>query len=95
MASFGLGMVGFFPSLRASSPTPETIRLHQGAIQFGTSLIVLGVAATVVAAISQWFALRKLRRNEDPALSGWTLSITLAFLLSVVGLIALWAALPG
>ena len=50
MASFGLGMVGFFRSLVASSPTPETIRLHQGAIQFGTSLIVLGVAATVVAA---------------------------------------------
>jgi len=24
----GLGMVGFFRSLVASSPTPETIRLH-------------------------------------------------------------------
>jgi len=95
MASFGLGMVGFFRSLRASSPTPETIRLHQSAIQFGKSLIVLGVAATVAAAISQWFALRRLRRNEAPALSGWTLSITLAFLLSVVGLTALWGTLPG
>ena len=59
MASFGLGMVGFFRSLVASTPTPETIRLHQGAIQFGTSLIVLGVAATVVAAISQGFALQE------------------------------------
>ena len=95
MASFGLGMVGFFRSLRASSPTPETIRLHQSAIQFGTSLIVLGVAATVAAAISQWFALRRLRRNEAPALANWTLSITLAFLLSLVALTALWGTRPG
>jgi len=93
MASFGFGMVGFFRSLRASSPTPETIRLHQSAIQFGTSLIALGVAATVAAAISQWLALRRLRRKEAPVLSGWTLSITLAFLLSLVGLGALWGVI--
>jgi inner membrane protein YidH len=95
MASFGLGMVGFFRSLRASSPTPEAIRLHQSAIQFGTSLIVPGVAAKVAAAISPWFALRRLRRDEAPALANWTLSITLAFLLSFVGLTALWGTRPG
>src|SRR5450755_336317 len=52
MATFGFGMVGFFRSLQQSSPTPETIRLHEGAIQFGTSLIVLGIIATVLAGLS-------------------------------------------
>jgi len=94
MASFGFGVVGFFRSLRAYSPTPETIRLHQSAIQFGTSLIVLGVVAMVAAGISQWFALRRLRRNEDPVVTQWTLSITLTLLLSVVGLAALWGVFP-
>jgi putative membrane protein len=90
MATFGFGMVGFFRSLRASSPTPETIQLHQSAILFGTALIVLGVAATVAAGISHWFVLRRLRRNQAVALTQWPLSITLALLLSVVGLAALW-----
>ena len=48
---------------------------------------------TVAAAISQWLALRRLRRKEAPVLSGWTLSITLAFLLSLVGLAALWGVI--
>jgi uncharacterized membrane protein YidH (DUF202 family) len=90
MATFGFSMVGFFRSLRSWSPTPEAIQLHHSAIQFGTSLIVLGVAATVAAGTSHWFVLRRLRRNQDLVLTQWPLSITLAFLLSVVGLAALW-----
>jgi uncharacterized membrane protein YidH (DUF202 family) len=90
MATFGFSMVGFFRGLRSWSPTPEAIQLHHSAIQFGTSLIVLGVAATVAAGTSHWFVLRRLRRNQDLVLTQWPLSITLAFLLSVVGLAALW-----
>jgi len=90
MATFGFGTVGFFRSLRASSPTPAAIQLHQSAIQFGTALVVLGVLSTVAAGISHWFVLRRLRRSEDVVLTQWPLSITLAMLLSVVGLLALW-----
>jgi uncharacterized membrane protein YidH (DUF202 family) len=90
MATFGFGTVGFFRSLRASSPTPEAIHLHQSAIQFGTALIVLGVLSTVAAGISHWSVLRRLRRNEDVVLTQWPLSVTLAMVLSVVGLLALW-----
>jgi uncharacterized membrane protein YidH (DUF202 family) len=94
MATFGFGTVGFFRSLRASSPTPESVHLHQSAIRFGTALVVLGVVATVAAGISHWFVLRRLRRNEDVVLTQWPLSITLALLLSVVGLAALWGVFP-
>jgi putative membrane protein len=91
MATFGFGTIGFFRSLRASSPTPEAVHLHQGAIQFGTALIVLGVVATVAAGLSHWFALRRLRRNQDLVLTPWPLSIAVALLLSVIGLAALWS----
>src|SRR5271166_2815518 len=64
MASFGFGMVAFFRSLREQSPGAETLRLHQGAIHFGLALIVLGMTATVLAGLSHWLALRRLRRGE-------------------------------
>jgi hypothetical protein len=42
MATFGFGTGGFFRSLRAASPTPESVQLHAIAIRFGVGLIVLG-----------------------------------------------------
>jgi len=91
MASFGFGMVAFFRSIQQESPSPESLRLKQGAIRFGTLLIVLGIVATVLAGASHWFTLRRLRRGEPLALSQWPLSITVAFLSAIIGLIGLWA----
>ena len=91
MAGFGFGMVGFFRSLRASAPTTENIRLHDGAIRFGTGLIVLGIVATLLAGMSHWSTLRRLRRGDPIVLSKWPLSITVAVLLAILGLAGLWA----
>jgi uncharacterized membrane protein YidH (DUF202 family) len=90
MASFGFGMVAFFRSLQQVSPSAETIRFHQGAIRFGTALIVLGIVAKVLAGASHWFTLRRLRRGESPVLNQWPLSITVAMLSAVIGLVGLW-----
>ena len=93
MASFGFGMIGFFRSLRQQAPTPETIRLHAAAIQFGYTLLILGILATVLAGVSHWLTLRRLRKGEMPVLTPWPLSITVAMLLSIAGLAALWSLL--
>ena len=90
MATFGFGMVGFFRSLRERSPTPETVLLHEQAIRFGISLIILGIVATVLAGISHWLTLRRLRRNETLVLTQWPLSIAVAMLLAIIGLVLLW-----
>ncbi len=90
MASFGFGMVAFFRSIRQESPSVETARLHQGAIQFGGWLIILGIVATVLAGTSHWFTLRRLRRGESPLLTQWPLSITVAMLTAIIGLLGLW-----
>ncbi len=74
-----------------SSETPRTIRLHEGAIQFGVALVVLGLVATIAAAISHFFAVRRLRAGEPPETSAWPLSITVAFLLALLMLYELWA----
>ena len=91
MASFGFGMVAFFRTLREKSPSAETLRLHQGAIGFGLALIVLGLVATVLAGLSHWLTLRRLRLGQPPVLTPWPLSITVAMLFVVIGLVGLWA----
>jgi putative membrane protein len=91
MATFGFGTVGFFRSLREKSPTPEAVHLHESAIRFGVSLIVLGIVATVLAGISHWLTLRRLRSDAPVDLAKWPLSITVAMLLAVIGLAALWS----
>ena len=93
MATFGFGTVGFFRSLREKSPIPQTVHLHENAIQFGTALIILGVIATVLAGLAHWLTLRRLRRHEAVVLTQWPLSITVAFLLAVIGLVSLWSLL--
>lgn len=94
MATFGFGTVGFFRSFREKNPTLEAVRMQQGAIRFGFALIVLGIVATVLAGISHWFTLRRLRRNEELVLTQWPLSITVAMLMAIIGLVALWHAFP-
>jgi uncharacterized membrane protein YidH (DUF202 family) len=91
MASFGFGMVAFFRSLRHAKPSEETMQLQYGAIQFGASLIILGIVATVLAGASHWLALRRLRRGESPMVTQWPLSITVAMLSAVLGLWGLWS----
>jgi uncharacterized membrane protein YidH (DUF202 family) len=91
MGTFGFGMVGFFRSLRAQAPTTETIRMHQGAIQFGTGLVVLGIVVMAAAGLSHWSTLRRLRRGEPLELTKWPLALVLALLLAILFLAGLWA----
>jgi hypothetical protein len=54
---------------------------------------VLGLVATLLAGVSYWFALSRIRPNEAPVVSRWPLSITVAFLLAILGSASLWYAL--
>ena len=93
MATFGFGTVGFFRTLREKSPGPDSVQLHEGAIRFGFALVFLGIAATVLAGLTHWRTLRRLSRNETPVLTEWPLSITVAMLLAIAGLVAVWTLL--
>jgi hypothetical protein len=84
-------MVGFFRSLRAQAPTAEAVRLHQGAIRFGTGLVVLGICFMALAGLSHWFTLRRLRAGAPLELARWPLAVVLAILLSILFLAGLWA----
>jgi len=91
MGSFGFGMVGFFRSLRAQAPTADAIRMHQGAIAFGTGLLVLGTCFMALAGLSHWSSLRRLRAGRPLEAEKWPLTIALALLLTVLFAAGLWA----
>jgi len=94
MVAFGFGTIGFFRSLREKNTTPETIHMHEGAIRFGLALVVVGIVATVLAGISHWLTLQRLRRNEALTLTQWPLSITVAIILVIIGSVSLWYVFP-
>lgn len=91
LTTFGTGTIAFFRSIRMSSENPRTIRLHEGAINFGVALMVLGLVATIAAAVSHLLAVRRLRAGEHPKTSAWPLSITIAFLVALLMLYEMWA----
>jgi putative membrane protein len=91
MSSFGLGIIGFFRTVRLQRETPETIRLHEDAIYFGVALVVIGVVATVLVAISHLSMVRKLRAGEMPLPTMWPLSVSISLLLALLALGGLWA----
>src|SRR5271168_4565514 len=91
MSSFGLGMIGFFRTVRQQSGTPESIRLHENAIHFGVVLVVIGVVASVLVAISHLSMVRKLRAGDVPLPTMWPLSVTISLLLALLALGGLWA----
>jgi putative membrane protein len=91
MATFGFGMVGFFRVLQEQSQNAKSIRLHEGAIRMGTALLILGILATVLAGVSHWRTLQRLRRSDPLTLTQWPLSITVAALVAIMCLIGLWA----
>jgi len=90
-ATFGFGLVGFFRTAAQTNKTAEAVQLHKAAIHMGIALVLIGIIALVLSAISHWAGLRKLRRDDDVRLSAWPLSITVAALASILGLYGLWS----
>jgi putative membrane protein len=92
-ATFGFGMIGFFRAMRQATQSEQATRLHQAAIHMGVALVVLGLVATTLAALSHWITLRRLRRGDQVSISPWPLSITIALFIAVFGLYGLWSLL--
>jgi putative membrane protein len=93
MGTFGFGTIGYFRTLAEKAGTVRSIQLHQRAIKFGVGLVSLSIVATILSGISHWFNLRKLRADRALAITQWPLSITVALLLSLLGLGGLWYTL--
>ncbi len=90
-ATFGFGMIGFFRAIVLATHSEQSVRFHQAAIHMGVALVLIGLVATILAAASHWMTLRRLRFGEPLVVSQWPLTITIAVLIAVLGLYALWS----
>jgi uncharacterized membrane protein YidH (DUF202 family) len=91
MTSFGFGLAAFFRTLQRQKPDAMTAQLHESAVKIGMALIVLGILSLSFAGVFHWLDLRQLHRGEPPVLRQWPLSIAIALLFVIFGLIGLWA----
>lgn len=89
-ATFGFGMVGFFRSLPKDPSIPGLNPTHTDAIRFGTTLAIIGLVALILSSVIHLRSLRKLQRGEPPVLTMWPLSVTVAMLVSILGLLGLY-----
>jgi hypothetical protein len=92
---FWIWLSWFLPVLEVVKSECRGHTLARRAIRFGTSLIILGILATIFASVSHLITLRRLEENELPVLTHWPLSVTVALLVAVAGLAGLWALFAG
>ena len=88
--TFGLGMVGFSATLNQAAHSERTERLHQFAIHVGVTLVVVGMIALLVSALSHARALLVLRRGDTPTLPLVPLSVAIGSCVGLLCLYALW-----
>lgn len=79
VARFGL----FLRELAAVHQAPTSS--HGWSLGIGTGLVALGVVITLLAALEHWQVIRRLNRQEAYVPPRWSLGLTVAALLMLVG----------
>jgi putative membrane protein len=89
MMSFGFVVARFGLFLREMAMVKATsIHPHSGfSLWVGTTLVIFGVLVNVAAGIQHWFTIRRLEQARPLRVSPWSLSMAVALLLALFGLL--------
>jgi putative membrane protein len=89
MMGFGFVVARFGLFLRELAVVPGVSpHQHLGlSLWGGTTLVVLGVAVNLAAAIKHWYTVRRLERGQPLRFSPWSLGMTVAVLLGLLGVL--------
>lgn len=89
MMGFGFVVARFGLFLRELAAMPATSLPGPSGLSHwvGTTLVVLGVLVNVAAAIRHWHTVRRLERGQRLRFTAWSLGITVACLLGLLGLL--------
>ena len=94
MISFGFSIYKFMEY--AGKPGVGREMSTEGARNLGTALVVLGVAFLIISGIQHWQLLKRMSPNLKALnLRSWPLSLFLAVLMTILGLLALLNMLFG
>ena len=90
----GLALMGFgFVVARFGLFLRELAAVRDGSPQHGsglslwvgTTLVILGVAVNVAAAVKHWYTVRRLERGQPLRVRPWSLGMAVALLLGLLG----------
>jgi putative membrane protein len=97
MMGFGFVVARFGLFLRELAAVQDGSPQHRLGISLwvGTTLVILGVAVEVAAAIKHWYTIRRLEQGQPLRFSPWSLGMIVAFLLGLVGLLTATYLLAG
>ena len=89
MMGFGFVVARFGLFLRELASVPGVSQHQHSGLSLwgGTTLVVLGVAVNLAAAVKHWYTVRRLERGQPLRFSPWSLGMTVAFLLGLLGLL--------
>jgi inner membrane protein YidH len=89
MMGFGFVVARFGLFLRELAAVRDVSPQQRTGISLwvGTTLVILGVAVTVAAAVKHWHTIRRLEQNQPLRFKPWSLGMVVALLLSVLGLV--------
>jgi len=89
MMGFGFVVARFGLFLRELATVRDVSPHHSSGLSLwvGTTLVILGVAVTVAAAVKHWYTVRRLERGQPLGFRPWSLGMVVAFLLSLLGLL--------
>jgi putative membrane protein len=89
MMGFGFVVARFGLFLRELAAVRDVSPQQRTGISLwvGTTLVILGIAVTVTAAVKHWHTVRRLEQNQPLRFRPWSLGMIVAMLLSVLGLL--------
>src|SRR5437870_4590175 len=89
MMGFGFVVARFGLFLRELAAMRDVSPQHRSGLSLwvGTTLVILGFAVNVAAAIKHWYTVRRLERGQLLRFRPWSLGIVVALLLGLFGLL--------
>jgi putative membrane protein len=97
MMGFGFVVARFGLFLRELAAVRDVSPQHGSGLSLwvGTTLVILGVAVNVAAAVKHWRTVRRLERGQPLRFTPWSLGMVVAFLLGLLGLLTATYLLVG
>ncbi len=88
LMGFGFVVARFGLFLRALAAVRDGAPQHSSGLSLwvGTTLVILGVAVDVAAAIKHWYTIRRLQQGQPLRFRPWSLGMVVALLLGLLGL---------
>jgi len=89
MMGFGFVVARFGLFLRELAAVRDVPPHHSSGLSLwvGTTLVILGVAVNVAAAVKHWYTVRRLERGRPLRFRAWSLGMVVALLLGLLGVL--------